>query len=176
MRAIPVITNVAGAQLLAHANEPLSAGLDEISTDEITVGLGAVAMTPVTVTPSRQAADVTRTLVESRGNGSAGAGSRAANTAPTPPVCRFFLEGNCRFGHRCRSSHSLGNEWDWSRSTYPPSPDAGRSVCRFFLEGRCPRGAACRFEHPVGLAHSPHGDAMSLHSPAVRRPCGDISS
>jgi HrpA-like RNA helicase len=50
-------------------------------------------------------------------------------------LCSYFLQGNCRFGDKCRNSHSL------------TEPNSQRQVCRFFLAGRCNKGNACSFAH-----------------------------
>jgi len=51
-------------------------------------------------------------------------------------ACIHFLEGNCKFGDRCRNAHSI---------------HAKRPVCRFFLTGGYSRGENCTFAH--GTSH-----------------------
>lgn len=48
-------------------------------------------------------------------------------------VCRYFAQGNCAFGDRCRFSHESREE---------PS-----QVCKFFQQGNCAYGDRCRFQH-----------------------------
>eukprot|EP00052_Salpingoeca_macrocollata_P009515 m.75012 g.75012 ORF g.75012 m.75012 type:complete len:424 (-) comp17137_c0_seq1:88-1359(-) len=46
-------------------------------------------------------------------------------------VCRFFVQGTCRDGSRCKFKHD----------------DSLRNVCVFHLQGKCTYGSSCRFDH-----------------------------
>eukprot|EP00884_Botryococcus_braunii_P021002 jgi/Botrbrau1/7586/Bobra.0159s0035.1 len=53
------------------------------------------------------------------------------------PPCRFFMQGNCRYGDSCAFSHLI-----------TPGPVPGRRVCTYFMQGGCHYGDDCQFEHP----------------------------
>lgn len=57
-----------------------------------------------------------------------------------PVACVHFLSGHCRFGDKCRNSHS---------------PDAKRPMCRYFLSGNCSNGDDCIFSHGEDEAPAP---------------------
>ncbi len=44
-------------------------------------------------------------------------------------TCRYFRQGQCRFGDQCRFSHIK------------------TAICRFYLRGNCRYGSECRFTH-----------------------------
>ena len=48
--------------------------------------------------------------------------------APQKPVCRFYLQGTCRFGRSCSQRHE-------------------RPVCSYYLQGYCSRGESCLYKH-----------------------------
>jgi hypothetical protein len=55
----------------------------------------------------------------------------------SPPVCQYFLAGNCKFGDDCRNLHpAMG-----SACVRP-------EVCQYFLKGTCKFGDACKNRHP----------------------------
>ncbi|XP_047475501.1 probable E3 ubiquitin-protein ligase makorin-1 isoform X1 [Penaeus chinensis] len=49
-------------------------------------------------------------------------------------LCRYFINGACREGERCRYSHN--------RDAARPS-----MVCRYYLRGTCVYGQQCRYDH-----------------------------
>jgi hypothetical protein len=58
------------------------------------------------------------------------------------PTCRFFLNGNCKWGNACRFSHDGG---------YNQKPALGqKDVCKFFKEGNCRNGRSCPYSHESG--------------------------
>ena len=94
-------------------------------------------------------------------------------------VCKFFLQGRCNKGDRCRFSHVVpagnGNAQNQSTSSFgagpapAPTPFGGggssrgggnsggtRQLCRFFAQGTCRNGDNCRFSHelPAGSTAS----------------------
>jgi len=53
---------------------------------------------------------------------------RARPPPPQKPVCRFYLQGTCRFGRSCSQRHE-------------------RPVCSYYLQGYCSRGESCLYKH-----------------------------
>jgi hypothetical protein len=88
---------------------------------------------------------------------------RRGNTG-TAPMCRDFQQhGSCRFGARCRFSHTgrPGNTAPASASL-PKSSEA----CNLFRQGRCFYGDKCRYAHT---------DAVKEETPAAQHLLRHIS-
>lgn len=49
-------------------------------------------------------------------------------------LCRYYLQGACAFGDKCRFSHSK-------------EQDEPSQVCRYYLAGNCAYGDKCRYQH-----------------------------
>ncbi|XP_051281139.1 makorin, ring finger protein, 4 [Dicentrarchus labrax] len=60
--------------------------------------------------------------------------TRRMDSARSGSICRRFINGSCRFGHRCNYRH----EW-------PVLPSA--QICRYFQKGGCWYGERCRYLH-----------------------------
>ena len=71
---------------------------------------------------------------------SATAASACSSRNPAKrPICRYFMQGNCRFGDDCTFSHDIGNQSDL---------EAKKSIpCYFFQQGNCRYGDYCHFSH-----------------------------
>uniref|UniRef100_W5KE35 Si:ch211-244b2.4 n=1 Tax=Astyanax mexicanus TaxID=7994 RepID=W5KE35_ASTMX len=54
------------------------------------------------------------------------------DSAATQKVCKYYNEGNCRYGKKCRDMH----------------------VCKYSLKGNCRYGSSCRFKHIQGSDRS----------------------
>ncbi|KAH8817362.1 hypothetical protein F5884DRAFT_830433 [Xylogone sp. PMI_703] len=85
--------------------------------------------------------------------------------------CKYFAQGNCRFGDRYRDSHELNptaqNSFVASTlavsaietpnidpTTHPLNIGDRRKPtqnCTYFLKGLCNKGGTCRYAHPSGL-------------------------
>lgn len=68
-----------------------------------------------------------------------------------PEPCRFWLQGTCSFGDRCRKSHT-----STARTISLPAavgPQRVREACRFFAIGICKNGNLCPFSHSI-LEHT----------------------
>jgi len=50
-------------------------------------------------------------------------------------ICRYYLNGYCKFGNKCKFSHNI--------------TDATSQICQFFQKGHCRNGDECRFLHIV---------------------------
>lgn len=49
-------------------------------------------------------------------------------------LCRYYLQGACAFGDKCRFSHNK-------------QQDEPSQVCRYYLAGNCAYGDKCRYQH-----------------------------
>lgn len=85
--------------------------------------------------------------------------------------CKFFAQGKCAFGERCKFSHEIGSGGGGSN----PSPfcnpvgqpsnafggnGSNKQPCKFFANGTCRNGDRCKFSHelPTGSSNpSPFG-------------------
>lgn len=78
-------------------------------------------------------------------------------------VCRFFLQGHCRFGDKCRQSHAESDKGTSSNDTKskPEMKDPVTEVktdppCPFNLEVRFCKGSLYPFEPPMVVFYSTH--------------------
>lgn len=51
----------------------------------------------------------------------------------TQVICRYYLNGTCKFGKNCKFSHDLSI--------------ANQQICHFYKKGKCNNGSSCRFLH-----------------------------
>ncbi|VVC95865.1 unnamed protein product [Leptidea sinapis] len=65
-------------------------------------------------------------------------------------ACRFFQQGNCRFGQNCRYEHSYSSKY-----TYHVV------ACRFFQQGNCRFGQNCNYEHSNNPKYTYHAPAKN---------------
>jgi len=63
---------------------------------------------------------------------------RPPSTQEEQPICKFFLNGNCRWGNGCRYSHDVVGGKTTSQK---------KDVCKFFKEGTCRNGESCPYSH-----------------------------
>ena len=92
-----------------------------------------------------------------------------SKTVKTPGnVCRFFLQGFCRFGDRCRLNHVTSDEKASSNETKPNIPeitDANNETTDpsfpFNLEVRFSKGSLYPFEPPMVAFYSTHDSIPS---------------
>lgn len=61
--------------------------------------------------------------------------STTASNQQPKELCRYYLNGCCRFGDSCFNSH------DRSTGLQPSN------ICRYYLAGCCAYGSSCRYEH-----------------------------
>lgn len=81
------------------------------------------------------------------------------------PICKYFLEGHCRFGDKCRNHHPQQNP-NIQNPIAPQNPQINpndQDNCRNFLQGNCNRNN-CPFFHGYGnkLKHLKKTDAHDL--------------
>lgn len=62
-------------------------------------------------------------------------------SAPTAPLCAFYLRNACTRGEQCRFSHNI------SSSSPVAQTRTARIPCNFYLLGKCRNGAQCHFSH-----------------------------
>jgi len=88
--------------------------------------------------------------------------------APPPGsiACRFFAQGSCKFGNKCRFHHSQQALNRNQNRFAAPAPAPG-SPCRFFAQGRCRYGQDCRFSHDLSLAQAYSQPYQGVPTPPV---------
>ena len=59
------------------------------------------------------------------------------------PICKFFLQGHCKFGKDCHNSHVLSQKPNTNLSSF------NSNICKFFVENKCTKDK-CTFFHGFG--------------------------
>ena len=65
-----------------------------------------------------------------------------------PPVCQFFLKGNCKFGEKCHFYHPtdvpMSSSSAQTQKTQHPQHD---NTCKYFLTNSCTKNNKCEYFH-----------------------------
>jgi len=71
--------------------------------------------------------------------------------------CRFWKQGDCTDGNKCKFSHDATTDNDQSGSSMPTLtneniPDPRLEICRYWNVGRCDYGEMCNFRHSYDVS------------------------
>jgi len=96
-------------------------------------------------------------------------------------TCRHFLLGKCRFGDKCRFSHTAVSVSKpdplppVEREITPIGPSSGKTLCKHFREGNCRFGNACKYSHDLSPSLQPLQQQQSTYSPPFRGLPNDLT-
>ena len=62
-------------------------------------------------------------------------------------ICQYFLNGNCKFGDKCKNIHNTSGDVDMNLQNQHNFPTQKTNTCLYFMKNSCNKNKNCLYFH-----------------------------